>query len=51
MDNALSLTLDIFTKLPSLKAYFPTAYFIQFFFSFSSLQTKFGEILQISAYL
>ena len=26
--------LDIFTKLPSLKAYFPTAYFIQFFLVF-----------------
>ena len=31
-DNALSLTLDIFIKLPSLKAFCPTTYFIQFFF-------------------
>ena len=32
MDNALSHTLDIFTKLPSFKAYCPTAYFIQLIF-------------------
>ena len=41
----------MFIKLPSLKTYCPTAYFIQFVFSFSSLQTKFGKILKISAYL
>ena len=32
MDNALSLTLDTFIKLPSLKAYCPTAYFFKTFF-------------------
>ena len=50
MDDAFSLTLDTFIKLPSLKAYCPTAYFVNFFSS-SSFQTKFSEILQISAYL
>ena len=50
-DIALSLTLDIFIKLPSLKAYCPNCLLYLIFFSFSSLQTKFGEILQIYAYL
>ena len=51
IDIALSLTLDIFIKLPSLKAYCPNCLLYLIFFSFSSLQTKFGEILQIYAYL
>ena len=38
-----SIPLDIFIRLPSLKAYFPIAYFIKKI-SFSSLQTKFGSL-------